>query len=159
MKKDKSYYLNVEGEVVRVRASQNPSKSTIEALAAMVKAVRNKFKPAWKKGLQVSKNWSCLYSYEELKERTEFVFRFKGNLWEGAPILKLREPIEGMDLIQISYDYHGIVNGSVGIFHPRYDGERIEDMSKDIDQFVYDYLIKEKAIFNDKWQPYKPTMI
>lgn len=156
-KRDKSYYVNIDGEAVRVRASKTPSKSTIEALSALAKAVRNKFKKGWKKGLKVSENWSCRYSYEELKERTEFVFRFKG-MWENAPILKLREPIEGMDLIQISYDYNGIVNGSEGKFYPPWGGQ-IEDLSKDVDQFVYDYLIKEKAIHNDKWQPYKPTMI
>lgn len=157
MKKDKSYYVNVDGETVRVRAPKAPTKSTIDALATLVKAVRNKFKTGWKKGLQVSENWSCRYSYEELKERTEFVFRFKG-MWENAPILKLREPIEGMDLIQISYDYNGIVNGSEGKFNPS-DGNHFEDISKDVDQFVYDYLIKEGAIQNDKWQPYKPTII
>jgi hypothetical protein len=111
-----------------------------------------------KKGLQISENWHCVYSFEELCEHTEFIFRFKG-LWENAPILKLREPIEGMDLIQISYDYNGIVNGSVGRFTAQFDGVHIEDLSKDIEQFIYDYLISERAIYNDKWQPYKPTMI
>jgi hypothetical protein len=159
MKKDKTYYVNIDGEMVRMRASKKPDKSMIDALSSLVKVVRNKFKPNMK-GLQISENWSCIYTYEELKRRTEFVFRFKGGLWESAPILKLREPMEeGMNLIQISYDYGGIVNGSVGRFHPQFDGDRIEDISKDVDQFVYDYLIKEKAIYNDKWQPYKPTMI
>jgi hypothetical protein len=113
---------------------------------------------SWTKGFQVSENWSCRYSYEELKKRTEFVFRFKG-LWDGMPILKLREPIETMDLIQIDYDYNGIVNGSEGRFHAQFDGQHIEDLSKDIDQFIYDFLIEEQAIYNNKWQPYKPTMI
>ncbi len=76
---------------------------------------------------------------------TEFVFNFKSGLWEGMPILKLRNPIEGMDLIQISYDYSGIVNGSEGRFTPEYDGEHIEDISKDIDQFIIDLLYKEKV--------------
>jgi hypothetical protein len=75
------------------------------------------------------------------------------------PILKLKEPIGGMDLIQISYDYNGIVNGGEGRFTAEFDGKHIEDLSKDVDQFVYDFLISEKAIHNDKWQPYKPTMI
>jgi hypothetical protein len=110
-------------------------------------------------GLQVSQNWSCRYSFQELVERSEFIFRFKG-LWEGQPIIKLRESVEeGMDMIQISYDYHGIVNGSEGIFHAQFDGQYIADLSKDCEQFIYDFLIEENAIYNDKWQPYKPTMI
>lgn len=112
-----------------------------------------------RKGLQISENWSSVYTFNELCDRAEFIFRFKG-LWDGVPIIKLREPIEdGMNLIGISYDYHGIVNGSVGRFHPEVVGDHIADLSKDIEQFIYDYLIEEKAIYNDKWQPYKPTMI
>ena len=112
-----------------------------------------------KPGLQISENWSCIYSFDELVERTEFIFKFK-NLWENRPILKLREPIEmNMDLIQIDYDYSGIVNGSVGRFNAMFDGKHIDDLSKDIEQFIYDFLIEERAISNDKWQPYKPTMI
>ena len=110
------------------------------------------------KGLQVSQNWDCIYSFDELVERTEFVFKFK-NLWDNRPILKLREPIEGMDLVQIDYDYSGIVNGGVGKFNAMFDGKHIEDLSKNVEQFVYDFLISEQAIFNDKWQPYKPIMI
>jgi hypothetical protein len=86
-------------------------------------------------GLQVSENWSSKYSYKELKERTEFVFQFKG-MWENAPILKLSEPVDGMDLIQISYDYGGIVNDSEGRFNALFDGKHIDDLSKDVDQFV-----------------------
>lgn len=111
-----------------------------------------------KPGLQISREWSCRYSFQELCERTEFVFKFKG-LWDGMPILKLREPIETMDLIQIDYDYSGIVNGSEGRFTAEFDGKHIEDLSKDIEQFIYDFLLSENAIYNDKWQPYKPSMI
>jgi hypothetical protein len=111
-----------------------------------------------KAGMQISPNWSCRFSNEELKERTEFVFQFDG-FWDNRPILKLREPIEGMDLIQIDYDYGGLVNGSEGRFHAAFDGKHIKDLSKDIDSFVYDFLIREGAIVNDKYQPYKPTII
>src|ERR1044071_7502327 len=104
-----------------------------------------------KKGLQISKNWDCAYSFEELIARTEFIFKFD-RLWDGKPILKLREPIEGMDLVAIDYDYSGICNGGVARFHAQFAGVHIEDLSKDVEQFVYDFLIKEKAIFNDKWQ-------
>lgn len=106
--------------------------------------------------LNVSENWSCILSFDELCERSEFVFRFK-NLWEGAPILKLREPLETMDLIQISYDYHGIVNGSSGRFHAEFDGKHMEDLSKDIELFIYEFLEKEGATVNGEWNPYKPT--
>lgn len=44
MKKDKSYYVNLDGEVVRIRAPKKPNKSTIEALTALVTAARNKLK-------------------------------------------------------------------------------------------------------------------
>jgi hypothetical protein len=44
MKKDKSYYVNVDRETVRVRAPKKPSKSTLFALSALVTAVRKKFK-------------------------------------------------------------------------------------------------------------------
>lgn len=42
MKKDRSYYINVDGQVARVRASEKPDKTTIEALSALVNAARNK---------------------------------------------------------------------------------------------------------------------
>lgn len=108
------------------------------------------------KNIKVSENWSCILTYEELKNRSEFVFKFKGGLWEGQPILKLREPIEGMDLIQIAYDYHGIVNGSSGRFS-EFDGPHILDSSKDIDLFIYEHLESECATVNGEWNPYKPT--
>jgi hypothetical protein len=43
MKKDKSYYVKLEGQVVRVRASKKPDKETTEALTALVKAATKKF--------------------------------------------------------------------------------------------------------------------
>jgi hypothetical protein len=108
--------------------------------------------------IKISENWHCILSYEELKERSEFVFKFSGTLWEGAPILKLREHLETMDLIQISYDYHGIVNGSTGRFS-KYDGPYIFDLSKDIDSFIHQWLESEGATVNGEWNPYKPTPI
>lgn len=40
--KDKTYFFEHNGEMVRVRTSKKPSRETVKALKAMVEAVKNR---------------------------------------------------------------------------------------------------------------------
>jgi hypothetical protein len=42
--KDKSFYMKVDDQAVRVRAPHMPDKETTEALSALIKAATKKFK-------------------------------------------------------------------------------------------------------------------
>lgn len=103
----------------------------------------------------ISSSWSSRLSFEDLVKGVDFIFTDDVT---GVPIIKLKEPFETMDLIYIESSGDGVENGPEGRFND-YHGARIEDSSKNIVQFIYDYLVKKKSELPElpsaSWMPGK----
>ncbi len=95
------------------------------------------------KGIKVSKNWDCVKSFKCLCENAKFIFSHKSYNGERIKIV-VNESIEKFDCFEIGYDRYGVTINADTIFSSGW-GEMIEDSSKEIVEYVKDYLKREGA--------------
>ena len=94
---------------------------------------------------KISKNWDCIHSIEKLKKDCEFVYNTKGH-HGNRPHLKLDSQKYEFDVVIISNDKHGIIVNAISKFNKNTDVSFITDFSKNVDDFIVDYLTRTNAI-------------
>ncbi len=95
---------------------------------------------------KISTAWDCIKTFDELVADAKFIF-IQNEHRNYLPKLVLNTPIGtgGYDCIEIDYDRHGLVNGGVSKFDDNW-GITIDDSSKDISNFLREFLEREGAV-------------
>ena len=92
---------------------------------------------------KISPNFDCSLTIDELKEKSEYVFFSNGHKGK-RPHIKLKEKINGIDIIIISNDRYGIIVVAESTFNKCW-GDSIIDLSKNVDEFIIKYLNETRA--------------
>lgn len=97
------------------------------------------------KGIIVSRNWGCKWSFEKLCNNAYFCFIAQIAGKERFFIV-MNQPIEDtdIDLLEIGNDQYGIIDNGESKFNPNW-GWQIIDSSKLITQMLKTYLRKQGA--------------
>ncbi|MCW3109891.1 MAG: hypothetical protein JWQ09_4397 [Segetibacter sp.] len=99
------------------------------------------------KGIKVSSNWDCIKSFQWCCENARFIFTHKGYKGERLKLV-LKEPIaDKIDCIEINQDRYGVISNADTTFNFGW-GEMIQDSSKEITDFIKDYLHRENTMDN-----------
>ena len=93
------------------------------------------------KGIKVSTNWDCIKSFQWMCENAKFIFSHKSYKGERIKIV-VNEPIEKFDCFEIGYDRYGVTTNADTVFSSGW-GEMIEDSSKEIVEYIKEYLKRE----------------
>lgn len=110
--------------------------ASIEKHLQRIKAIQNH-------GIKVSTNWDCVKSFQWMLDNARFIFSHKSYGGERICIV-VKEPIEKYDCFEIGYDRYGIKVKADTVFSNGW-GNMIEDSSKDIVNFIKDYLKRDGA--------------
>jgi hypothetical protein len=96
------------------------------------------------KGIKISSNWDFPQTLKEVCENSRFIFSHKSYKEERIKVV-LKEPIaEKYDCFEIGYDRYGVTITADTQFSQGW-GNMIEDSSKEITEYIRQYLIREGA--------------
>lgn len=94
-------------------------------------------------GLPISPNWGLIKPFGWIVENARFIFSHKSYKGERIKIV-IKDPIEKMDCFEIGYDRWGLtINADTKLSSGWVD--MIQDSSKEIVQYIKDYLKREGA--------------
>ncbi len=91
----------------------------------------------------MSKNWDFIKSFQWLCENARFIFSHKSYKGEKLKLIT-KEHVDKFDCFEIGYDRYGVTVEADTVFNNGW-GDMIEDSSKEIVQYIKDYLEREGA--------------